>query len=873
MSVTRFLGANVREAMRRVRSALGDDALILANRRTAEGIEILATTEAEAADSPQAPAASQTEAPASDSEADFSLPAGRSPASFAQALAARHGVSLPEDSVSDPASRDSASDSLRAQALAARHGVSLPAGEADVEAAELRRETPPPKPLSRARAAYSPAPDAYPEPPEASGYPMPPEPAADPVAPRPGGYPAAPEPAAGEAAIPPAAAPGIGQPAGATSDPADFVALSQRLLSEVQDMRQLLTREPPAREGRPGALQGLQRQLVAAGFGHALISELLAGLPTELALEDAGAAPVQAWLKRTLAARLTTRDDEESLFTEAGILALVGPTGVGKTTTTAKLAARYVMRHGPEGLALVTTDSYRIGAHEQLRIYADILGVEVHALDAETPLEGLLGRLADKALVIIDTVGMSQRDQRLVDQVARLQRGRRGVRLMLMLSATSQGETLEEIVQTYCRAARGAGARLEDVILTKQDEAARLGPLLDGLIRHGLRLNFVCHGQQVPEDMARADGPALVETALASAEAAPSNGQVAAELPRLTSWSRDLAGQSRALGAAWRRLGRSLPAFSPLAEAWQAAGLPPAEQARHLEALWSSEAAEAGTIMRWARRRPQAQGWRQPDQRLTPQGLGLGLPALQHRQPADEIERLAWAEALGVRAHLLPSLPGRDAWDWLGERVRPWLSQAQAGARVWHRGERLTLGELVGQGEALTPLPCRYRQEAATLSLRQLAVAASPAGSRRQEDRALWAWCGELQSDTGRRLGRRYWLSPAWLEWDALELLRHQLGLEGLERLTRRAWQQLPEAGLEPLEPQLRLTLAAGLAALAQALEHSEAPWALDLRGELLALQGGRRARSAGRLLDGLVQLLIARDALRSLTLGLEEVR
>lgn len=865
MSVTRFLGANVREAMRRVRSALGDDALILANRRTAEGVEILATTEAEATSRQQAPAASQTEAQASDSGTDFSLPAGRSPASFAQALAARHGVSLPEDSASAPASRDSAPDSLRAQA--ARYGGGLPAGVADGEAAEVRRETPPPKPLSRARAAYSPAPDASPELPEADGYPM---------APEPGGDSAAPEPAAGEAAIPPAAAvPGAGQPVGATSDPADFVALSQRLLSEVQDMRQLLTREPPAREGRPGALQGLQRQLVAAGFGHALISELLAGLPTELALEDAGAAPVQAWLKRTLAARLTTRDDEESLFTEAGILALVGPTGVGKTTTTAKLAARYVMSHGPEGLALVTTDSYRIGAHEQLRIYADILGVEVHALDAETPLEGLLGRLADKALVIIDTVGMSQRDQRLVDQVARLQRGRRGVRLMLMLSATSQGETLEEIVQTYCRAVRAAGARLEDVILTKQDEAARLGPLLDGLIRHGLRLNFVCHGQQVPEDMARADGPALVEAALASAEAAPSNGQVAAELPRLASWSRDLAGQSRALGAAWRRLGRSLPAFSPLAEAWQAADLPPAEQARQLEALWSSEAAapEAGAIMRWARRRPQAQGWRQPDQRLTPQGLGLGLPALQHRQPADEIERLAWADALGVRAHLLPSLPGRDAWDWLGERVRPWLAQAQAGARVWHRGERLTLGELVGQGEALTPLTCRYRQEAATLSLHQLAVAASPAGSRRQEDRALWAWCGELQSETGQRLGRRYWLSPAWLEWDALELLRHQLGLEGLERLTRRAWQQLPEAGLEPLEPQLRLTLAAGLAALAQALEHSEAAWALDLRGELLALQGGRRARGAGRLLDGLVQLLIARDALRSLTLGLEEAR
>ncbi|WP_355660792.1 flagellar biosynthesis protein FlhF [Halomonas salifodinae] len=899
MSVTRFLGANVREAMRRVRSALGDDALILANRRTDEGIEILAMAEAEAArqDAAEGQPAQQARDPRpqaptgwpgdAEPETGFSLPAGRSPASFAQALAARHGVSLSETPAPSPAARDSAADS--AQALAARHGVSLsetpaPSPAARDSAADSAqalaarhgvsltetahdtsfslgdtapsRETPPPKALSRARAAYQPDDGFAPEPAPASL----PKPVAD--DPSPVTDQAAPRPAAGDAAQP--------QSAG---NEADFIALSQRLLSEVQDMRQLLTREPPAREGRPGALQGLQRQLVGAGFGHALTSELLASLPTELALEAAEAAPVQAWLRRSLAARLTTRDDEASLFAEGGVLALVGPTGVGKTTTTAKLAARYVMRHGPEGLALVTTDSYRIGAHEQLRIYADILGVEVHALDAETPLEGLLERLADKALVIIDTVGMSQRDQRLVDQVARLQEGERRVRLMLMLSATSQGETLEEIVLTYRRAAQAAGARLEEVILTKQDEAARLGPLLDALIRHGLRLNFVCHGQQVPEDMARADGLALVEAALENAEASPSNGRVAAELPRLAGWSRGLAGQSRALGAAWQRLQAALPTFQPLAEAWQAAGLPLDRQAAALECLWERETASPQALMRWARRRPQAQGWRQPDLRLDDRGLGLGLPSLQHRQPADEQERLAWADDLGVAAHLLPGLPGREAWDWLGERVHPWLAQASGSTRVWHRGERLALSDLTGQGEALTPLPCRHRQGPASLELCQLPVAAAPAGSRRQEDRALWAWLGVLKDDAGRPLGQRYWLSPAWLEWDALALLRHQLALESLERLTRRAWQQLPEAGLEALEPQLRLTLAAGLAGLALGLEQSEAPWALDLRGELLALQGGRRTRSAGRLLDGLLQLLAAREALRGLTLGLEESR
>ncbi|MDP1708243.1 MAG: flagellar biosynthesis protein FlhF [Gammaproteobacteria bacterium] len=202
---------------------------------------------------------------------------------------------------------------------------------------------------------------------------------------------------------------------------------------------------------------------------------------------------------------LAVTDDD--ILTEGGVVALVGPTGVGKTTTIAKLAARYTLRHGPNRVALVSTDSYRIGAHEQLRIYGRILNMPVYLATSEEELRSILEELRDKQLVLIDTAGMSQRDQRLSTQLALLRNSAAAgipLKSYLVLSATSSVTSLNQIVQAF-HAAKPNGC-----ILTKLDEAVSLGAALSAVIEHKLPVAYVSNGQRVPEDIQPARAHSLI---------------------------------------------------------------------------------------------------------------------------------------------------------------------------------------------------------------------------------------------------------------------------------------------------------------------------------------------------------------------------
>jgi flagellar biosynthesis protein FlhF len=246
----------------------------------------------------------------------------------------------------------------------------------------------------------------------------------------------------------------------------------------------------------------VMRRLLAAGFGaqlaRGMIDELPDGLPLASALR---------LTKTRLQQRLRVVTPGAGLVDGGGILALVGPTGVGKTTTVAKLAAQCAVKHGAARLALVTTDTYRIGAVDQLRIYGSILRVPVFAIRNEADLRATLHELRTRHLVLIDTVGMSQRDRRLADQVALLSGTARRVQRVLLLSAVAQASVLDDVVRAY------RGADLAGCILTKIDEALTLGAALDALIRHQLPLHYVANGQRVPEDLHRPNPLYLVERA------------------------------------------------------------------------------------------------------------------------------------------------------------------------------------------------------------------------------------------------------------------------------------------------------------------------------------------------------------------------
>ncbi|HEX3914493.1 MAG TPA: flagellar biosynthesis protein FlhF [Steroidobacteraceae bacterium] len=213
-----------------------------------------------------------------------------------------------------------------------------------------------------------------------------------------------------------------------------------------------------------------------------------------------------------------------------GITAVVGPTGAGKTTTIAKLAARWCMLHGSQDLALVSTDGYRIGAREQLMTYARILGAPMHAANNGQELARVLERLKSKKLILIDTAGMGPRDVRLTEQLATLKLGAARARVLLALPAQGEGQALEEIVRAFARVAPAA------CVITKVDEAASLGGAISAVLRHKLKIAYVCNGQRVPEDLHAAHQKRvwLIRAAL----------QLKERLPR----ARDEASLARAFG-------------------------------------------------------------------------------------------------------------------------------------------------------------------------------------------------------------------------------------------------------------------------------------------------------------------------------------
>jgi flagellar biosynthesis protein FlhF len=267
------------------------------------------------------------------------------------------------------------------------------------------------------------------------------------------------------------------------------------VMSELRSMRGMLESQLAeiawsSQQKREPIKASVMRELLSAGFSASLARYLTQKLPANEKPENG-----MNWIKSVLARNLNVIGNESEILEKGGVYALVGPTGVGKTTTTAKLAARCVMRHGAGKLALITTDGYRIGGYEQLRIYGKILGVMVHSVKDETDLRIALDELKNKHTVLIDTVGMGQRDKMVAEQIAMLSGTDAKVKRLLCLSATSTGETLNEVVRSY------QGDGLAGCIMTKLDEAATVGNVLDVMIRQKLSLYYVANGQRVPEDL------------------------------------------------------------------------------------------------------------------------------------------------------------------------------------------------------------------------------------------------------------------------------------------------------------------------------------------------------------------------------------
>ena len=466
MKIKRFTAKDMRDAIRQVREEQGPDAVILSNRRVKEGVEVIAATDYDAAlvqqamsTLPKARVPKQPEATAS-------------PAPTRTAADATQASARPHASTAKPAPSNAKQPARPLLGSVAQH-----------------RETLQPAPIKRA------------QPKRAQAIPL--------------------------------------------VDP-EMAEVRRELMGVRTLLKMQLKREPSSEEmkrellgmqallkekdGREDTVQSLRRELTGMrdelqnqlsriaindlkfsapqhaasfrelfdmGVPETMARKIIENVPRDIDAQKARCLPLGMFAKSIPVMG-------EDLLDRGGVFALIGATGVGKTTTIAKLAARFGMRHGLRNVALVTTDCYRIGAKEQLYTYGRLLGVPVHAAKGGKQLGLLLKRLKDYKLVLIDTAGMSQRDQRLTAQFADLAEAGREVRSLLVLPANGNTSDLQEVARKF-RAANPVAC-----VISKADETTKLGGVLSVAIGQRLPISYVADGQRVPEDLHLAQSHRLV---------------------------------------------------------------------------------------------------------------------------------------------------------------------------------------------------------------------------------------------------------------------------------------------------------------------------------------------------------------------------
>ncbi|OLG40892.1 flagellar biosynthesis protein FlhF [Xanthomonas oryzae pv. oryzae] len=538
MKIKRFVAPDMRTAFRMVREEHGPDAVILSNRRTAEGIEIVAASNYDeelvqraletarsetsaaahnaAAPIQQAPAPQAPTKPAAPVHAPLKLAANANVSQrqrvanaaedMIAAMALRQPVNVPRQAPAAAPVRTASIPSPAAQALA--HAVAVTTAprqehalsavpeqlfadflttapmqapvQAPVHAAPVQACTPIMAAALATHASYGQDDDEQ----DDDGFDM--DDALPQILP--------------PAALPPiVVAPAAVAVAAAAPAPQNDEELKQ-LRGELALMRQMIEREmnrltDERLRGSPARAQALEL-MDDYGFDAGLTRDVAMQIPADTELHRGRGLMLGLLSKRLPVAPVDPLE-------RGGVIALVGPTGAGKTTTIAKLAQRFAAQHTPRDVALVTTDTQRVGGREQLHSYGRQLGIAVHEADSAESLLDLFERLRDYKLVLIDTAGMGQRDRALAAQLNWL-RAAQQVTSLLVLPANAHFSDLDEVVRRF------AHAKPQGVVLTKLDETGSFGSALSVVVDHQMPITWVTDGQRVPDDLHRANAASLV---------------------------------------------------------------------------------------------------------------------------------------------------------------------------------------------------------------------------------------------------------------------------------------------------------------------------------------------------------------------------
>jgi flagellar biosynthesis protein FlhF len=452
MNIQRFTAATSREALAKARMAFGEGTLILSNRPTENGVEVVATAE---------DSLSALDQQASQSQGKQGGQSRRPAPNYSDTV-----TKVEEDAEQLAMSTLSFQDYVRERMMRKRS-----------ESARIEPEVQAPAPV-----------------------------------------PAAPQPERARAVAAPKIAievepPVLKKVATPTRKVAPIVtqnaAMPQGIVDELHAMKEMIEDRFNTLtwlgQARQNPIQtNLMLKMIRSGYSPTLSRAILERMP-----EDMDASESFRWVMDVLERNLRTDAEGRALHEEGGVFALLGATGVGKTTTAAKLAGLCARAHGPGSVGLITLDTYRIGAHEQLRAYGKMLGVVAHLAHDKAALQDLLGLLSNKRMVLIDTTGLAPRDPRKREMLELLDLPE--IKRLLVLNAGSHGDTIDDAVGCF------KVGNTQEVIFSKTDEAVKMGPAIDASIRHQLILRGITTGQRVPEDWEAANANKLVRMSMRSA--------------------------------------------------------------------------------------------------------------------------------------------------------------------------------------------------------------------------------------------------------------------------------------------------------------------------------------------------------------------
>jgi len=452
MNIQRFTAPTSREALAMARQVFGDGTLILFNRPTENGVEVVATAEDALA------ALDPGEAMGSSKSGKVTRPT--QPTSY-QEVASK----VEDDAAQLAMSTLSFQDYVRERMARKRHEAAQSQTDATPSTPEAPKERPRTTPMAKAQSAS----DLLIDPPQSVRK--------------------------------------------ATAQAPQVASSNQGIAKELHAMKDLiedrfntLTWLGQARQNPIQA--NLMLKLIRAGFSPTLARTVLERMP-----EEQDATQAVRWVMDVLERNLRTDAGAAPLHEEGGTFALMGATGVGKTTSAAKLAGLCARVHGSASVGLITLDTYRVGAQEQLRAYGKMLGVVAHLAHDRAALQDLLGLLSNKKMVLIDTTGLAPRDPRKREMLDLLDLP--NVKRLLVLNAGAHGDTLDDVVSAF----KAPGT--PQVIFSKIDEAVKLGPAIDAAIRHQLTVRGVTTGQRVPEDWEAANAGKLIRASMRTAGASP----------------------------------------------------------------------------------------------------------------------------------------------------------------------------------------------------------------------------------------------------------------------------------------------------------------------------------------------------------------